>query len=240
MIESVAAVNSITPISARTPPRSSTVSDAPSPQPVATGFYQITLSDGATLLAAQEAGQKSSAKSDQTNAQGLTPEQQAQVSSLRKRDAEVRRHESAHASAGGPYAGAASFEYQRGPDGRLYAIGGEVKIDVTPAGSPEATIQKMEVIKRAALAPADPSSQDRAVAAAAEQIKQQAQAEQRDNEAEETEEIRSRIETQRQESGAEAGVDFADISNAVVAYNQIGGFLASPQNPPGGHADIFA
>ena len=56
-----------------------------------------------------------------------------------------------------------------GPDGNRYAIGGEVSIDVAPVdGDPEATIAKMEIVKAAALAPAEPSAQDRKVAAIAE------------------------------------------------------------------------
>ena len=105
----------------------------------------------------------------------LTPEQQAQVKELKARDAEVKAHERAHAAAGGQHAGSPSYEYQRGPDGRDYAIGGEVPIDASPvAGDPKATIDKMEQVKAAALAPAEPSSQDRRVAATAEAERQKA------------------------------------------------------------------
>jgi hypothetical protein len=87
---------------------------------------------------------------------------------LEQRDAEVRRHEQAHIAAGGQYVrGGAHFTYERGPDGRMYAVGGEVSIDVSPESTPEETIQKAEAIRRAALAPGDPSAQDRAVAAKA-------------------------------------------------------------------------
>ena len=47
-------------------------------------------------------------------------------------------------------------------------------VDVSPvAGDPNATIQKMRIVKRAAMVPAEPSGQDRAVAAraAAEEAK---------------------------------------------------------------------
>lgn len=99
----------------------------------------------------------------------LTPEQQEQVAELRQRDAEVRQHEAAHqAAAGGQARGGASFEYQRGPDGRRYAVGGEVQLD-TSGGSedPGAQIAALERVRAAALAPAQPSGQDRAVAAQA-------------------------------------------------------------------------
>lgn len=107
----------------------------------------------------------------------LTQEQEQVVQALKARDAEVRRHEQAHASAAGPYGGAARFKYQRGPDGRSYAVGGEVSIDVSPESSPRATSRKMAVVIRAAQAPADPSAQDRAVANQARQVKRQADAE---------------------------------------------------------------
>lgn len=93
---------------------------------------------------------------------------QSQVTELKARDREVRAHEAAHASVGGQYAGAPSFQYQKGPDGRRYAVGGEVGIDASPVpDNPQATIRKLETVRAAALAPADPSAQDRQVAARA-------------------------------------------------------------------------
>ncbi|HDS16645.1 MAG TPA: hypothetical protein ENN66_08600 [Proteobacteria bacterium] len=105
----------------------------------------------------------------------LSEAEQNQINELKKRDAEVKAHEQAHLAAGGPYvSGGAHYEYQKGPDNRNYAVGGEVKIDVSEGNTPEATIQKMQVVKRAALAPKDPSGQDRAIAARAAQIEAQA------------------------------------------------------------------
>ena len=102
----------------------------------------------------------------------LTPEEKAQVEKLKARDAEVRTHEAAHLAAAGQYAqGGPQFEYQTGPDGKKYAIGGSVSIDISPvAGDPEATIQKARQVRAAALAPAEPSGQDQNVAAAASQM----------------------------------------------------------------------
>lgn len=110
----------------------------------------------------------------------LSPEEEEQVQKLADRDREVRTHEQAHLAAAGPYAkGGPTYSYQKGPDGRNYAIGGEVQIDTAPvSGDPEATIQKARIVKAAALAPAEPSSQDQAVAAAATQMEMQARAEQ--------------------------------------------------------------
>ncbi|MDR2668651.1 MAG: hypothetical protein LBC14_01700 [Desulfovibrio sp.] len=97
----------------------------------------------------------------------LTPEEEQTVRELKARDREVRAHEQAHAAAGGGFAGAPSYEMQTGPDGRRYAVGGEVPIDVSPAATPEATIAKARRIRAAASAPAQPSGADRGIAARA-------------------------------------------------------------------------
>ena len=105
-------------------------------------------------------------------------------------------------------------------------------------------MQKMEVIKRAALAPADPSSQDRAVAAAAEQIKQQALAEQRDQETEEAAQIKERNEARQNGEAPDTSTDISEIFQAAAAYSQVGGLLSSPSEPPkvtpGHFADLLA
>jgi hypothetical protein len=108
----------------------------------------------------------------------LPEEEQQEVQELKKRDSEVRRHEQAHLAAAGQYAkGGAQFEYTRGPDGRQYATGGEVSLDTGPARSPEQTILKAQIIRKAALAPAKPSGQDRRVAAQASQMEAKARRE---------------------------------------------------------------
>jgi hypothetical protein len=109
----------------------------------------------------------------------LTSEEQNEINKLKSRDQEVRAHEMAHVAAGGQYVrGSAQYEYQTGPDGKRYAVGGEVSIDTAEVpDNPQATITKMQVVQKAALAPADPSSQDRAVAAQAAQNQASAQQE---------------------------------------------------------------
>jgi len=92
-----------------------------------------------------------------------------QIQQLERRDAEVRAHEQAHAAVGGSYAGSPSYEYETGPNGKKYAVGGEVPIDVSVEDTPQETISKMQTVRAAALAPAEPSSQDRKVAAEATQ-----------------------------------------------------------------------
>ena len=106
----------------------------------------------------------------------LTEEEQKQVEELKARDREVRAHEQAHKAVGGQYAGAISYDYQRGPDGQDYAVGGSVPIDVSPENDPEDTVAKMRVVIKAALAPAEPSAADRAIAAAAQRQLLNAQA----------------------------------------------------------------
>ena len=99
----------------------------------------------------------------------LSPGAQALVAKLKARDADVRAHEAAHMAAGGSLVqGGPTFSYQQGPDGKSYAVGGEVSIDTSAvAGNPRATIAKAQQIQAAALAPADPSGQDESVASQA-------------------------------------------------------------------------
>lgn len=106
-----------------------------------------------------------------------TKEQQ-EIRELAARDREVHNHEQAHASVGGQYAGSPRYELKRGPDGVSYAVGGEVSISTSEVGGdPEATIAKAQQVHRAALAPADPSPQDRRVAARAAQMEVEARKE---------------------------------------------------------------
>ncbi len=98
------------------------------------------------------------------------------VQELKNIDRTVRAHEAAHMAAGAGMTSGATFTYQRGPDGGNYAVGGEVRINSSGARTPEEAIHKARKIRAAALAPADPSGQDRAVAAAATAMEQQAMA----------------------------------------------------------------
>ncbi|NWL14699.1 catalase [Pseudoalteromonas sp. Scap03] len=117
-----------------------------------------------------------------------------QIKELKARDTEVRTHEQAHAAVGGQYAGSPSYEYQRGPDGTNYAVGGEVPIDVGVInGDPQATIEKMQTVRAAALAPAEPSGADRAIAADATQKIAAAQAELASADDEDSSEDKSRV-----------------------------------------------
>ncbi len=122
-----------------------------------------------------EQQQEQQKQAEQKQAQAA---EQQKIQQLKARDSEVKAHEQAHASVGGSYAGAPSYSYQQGPDGKRYAVGGEVQIDIAPiANDAKATITKMQQVQAAALAPAQPSSADLSIAAKAAQQAQQARAE---------------------------------------------------------------
>jgi len=122
---------------------------------------------------------KDDSTTDENSAQKKTsgeenPKTKELITKLEARDTEVRAHEAAHMSAGGGIAGAASFDYQIGPNGKAYAVGGEVPIDISPENDPQATQAKMQKVRAAALAPASPSPQDIKVASTASMIEMKA------------------------------------------------------------------
>lgn len=100
--------------------------------------------------------------------------QAQQLSRLAATDRKVCAHEQAHQAAGAGLAGSASYQYQRGPDGRQYAVAGEVSIDLAPGRTPDETVARARQVQAAALAPVDPSAQDRAVAARAARMELEA------------------------------------------------------------------
>jgi hypothetical protein len=121
---------------------------------------------------------KKSESSSAKSTKELTDSEKREVSRLKKRDAEVRTHEQAHLSAAGSLAaGGASFEYEKGPDGNKYAVGGEVPLATGTGSTPEEKLRNAERVYRAALAPANPSSQDRAIASQASSDAMKARAE---------------------------------------------------------------
>lgn len=155
----------------------------------------------------EHAGAARDAKSQANDIDSAEAQQEkAIIAELSARDREVRAHEQAHAAVGGPFAGSPQYSFQSGPNGKQYAVGGEVSISLSPiAGNPEATIRKAEVVHRAALAPAEPSSQDRAVASQATQMKLQAQIELREAAAEQ----------RAQDAKTAAETETADITGPV-------------------------
>lgn len=128
--------------------------------------------DNGTGQEKDNAQDESAGKQDaQSEQQSQQQEQQnlQEIEQLKARDQEVRTHEQAHAAKGGQYAGSPQYEYTTGPDNKRYVTDGEVSIDISEAQTPEQTLRKMEQVRAAALAPAEPSSQDLKVAAEAAQ-----------------------------------------------------------------------
>ena len=221
--------------------------DIPSPLEVVQSTNSLV--DGRTLVAAQElsdqnkqqsgqqSGQQSSEgeanpndspdgkqiQSSPANPQGLSEEQLKQVRDLKKIDREVRAHERSHQNAAPELTGPASFQTVRGPDGKLYAVGGEVSIDTGEAATPEATIQKLKRVIKAALAPLEPSSQDRKVAAQARGEISEARGEIRQEKAQERRETQeaaeeSQDQNQGKNSANTTSTAQSDITNAIQAF----------------------
>jgi hypothetical protein len=149
----------------------------------------------------------------------LTEAELRQLEQLKARDREVRAHEQAHIAAGGSLVrGGASYTYQQGPDGRRYAVAGEVHIDTAPvAGDPEQTARQAEQVRRAALAPGSPSAQDRAVAARAAATATRARAEVAQQRLEEMQELQDTQETA-------STADPLPPRGQIDAYREVAGF----------------
>lgn len=127
---------------------------------------------------AAKPGQPKPVEEDVPALEILDSQEQAMVQQLELRDQEVRAHELAHKSAGGGLTSAATFTYQQGPDGKQYAIGGEVQIQISPGNTPEETIRRAKQVLSAATAPANPSAADLRAAGMASRMEQEARAEQ--------------------------------------------------------------
>lgn len=127
------------------------------------------------------------------NGKELTEQELAEVEKMKERDEEVRVHEMAHKRAGGHYAANPTYSYETGPDGKRYITDGEVNIDIGEEKDPQATIEKMQVVKRAAMAPAEPSGQDRKVYQDASQKEAKARQELAEIKQEEAQERRDKV-----------------------------------------------
>lgn len=128
--------------------------------------------------------------------EGEEQAQKEQVQELSRIDSQVRAHESAHiASGGGVVKGGASFSYTAGPDGKMYAVAGEVPIDTSMGEDPSENLAKARQIRAAALAPSDPSPQDYQVASTATML-----------------EVRARMELNKERRGEEGLKAYARIA----------------------------
>ncbi|MEA3354098.1 MAG: putative metalloprotease CJM1_0395 family protein [Campylobacterota bacterium] len=82
---------------------------------------------------------------------------------FKKADADIRSHEQAHATIG-QTTSPISYNYQQGLDGKIYAVGGHVRLDVSLPEDPKAAVYKLDQIKKATTSVADPSGADLAIA----------------------------------------------------------------------------
>lgn len=151
---------------------------SPPSSPQYSGIHDVRGADATaarTRDASAEAGGGSrpsaSRRATANAAPALTPQEQRQVAELQQIDRAVRAHEAAHIAAGGEViTSGADYSYTYGPDGRQYAVGGEVGIDTAPERDPADNIEKGIAIQAAALAPRDPSPQDYRVAGIGAQL----------------------------------------------------------------------
>ena len=169
--------------------------------------YNLSFSDEAWELlgsskAKDEKDEENGKKErDLSGKEELSEEDKRKVKELEKIDRHVHVHEEAHLNAAGGYArGGANYDYVTGPDGKRYANAGHVNLDTGPEREPEATIRKADIIRRAALAPADPSPSDRQIAADAVKMGQKAQTElarQRQEQSEKPEQVKKPEQTEK-------------------------------------------
>ncbi|MGD8911947.1 MAG: putative metalloprotease CJM1_0395 family protein [Candidatus Thiodiazotropha sp.] len=163
----------------------------------------------------------------------LTQEEQAEVRELQKRDREVHAHEAAHRAAAGGLASGGNYTYTRGPDGRSYAVGGEVTIRMPSTDDPRERVRLAETVRRAALAPADPSPQDRQVAANASAMAAQARSEVQAEQRQQMTENRDKASQSENDDGESiAATQNAMLGQRAVASFQSVGNAASLHSDP--------
>ncbi|HLA31975.1 MAG TPA: putative metalloprotease CJM1_0395 family protein [Pseudomonas sp.] len=225
------------PVSPVPSPVVSSASKSPTQAPLTT---PQPLADEQAASSREEADKpaEQSSRSEQAAQDEPSPQQQRleqlEIAKLSQRDQEVRAHEQAHAAVGGRYAGAPSYTFSHGPDGKRYAVGGEVSIDSGPVpNDPEATLRKMEIVLRAALAPAEPSAQDLRIAAQAQVQIAQARAElnelrrsetaaAREEQAQRAEQAKAEEEAQEKEKPTEADRQDLPPPPSLELYRRLG------------------
>lgn len=166
---------------------------------------------------------KGTASADASRQQ-LSAEQQHAIQQLQQVDRTVRAHEQAHLSAGrGVVTSGARFEYTYVPDGKQYAVGGEVSIDTSSERKPQANIDKGRLVQAAALAPKNPSPQDYRVAAKGGQLVSQGQ-----DDLVREQQTQRNLDAQKAEAGREAArKQFEDSAPAAPL-----GIEAAPTSTP--------
>lgn len=136
------------------------------------GLQEVSAKDEEQASGGVKSEDDDSSEEETSGVTELTDTEEQEVAELRQRDQEVRAHEQAHVAAG---ARNAQYEYQTGPDGKQYAVGGSANIEISAMSDDHATkISEARKMRAAALAPADPSATDLAVAAKATRIEMEA------------------------------------------------------------------
>lgn len=234
MISAIDAAHSLSRPAAVAPAQRTSASAETKQNAGALAAFSVEISPAAAASAARvqplskpgsAENQKAPASTEAKNTGGeeeLSEEEERNVDKLKQVDAKVRAHENAHSGAGGNHASGPSYEFTTGPDGHRYATSGEVQIDVSAVrDNPEATLRKMDTVIRAALAPADPSSQDLAVSRQAQATRAQARVELSKKREAEREELSQKKE--ESEPGAEQISPGAIESTLTLAEAAYGG-----------------
>ena len=106
-----------------------------------------------------EPGRESSdaATGAKSDASGRLQQDTVDIQKLDQPGTDIGRYERSHlAVAGMAIRGGPHHEYRLGSDGRVYALGGEVSLDLnTGTGNSQKSLAKMEQVPRAALIPAN-------------------------------------------------------------------------------------
>ena len=170
-----------------------------------------SVSSGDKTASAENNTQNNDKNAGQKNIGELSLEEQRMVTELQAADTNVRAHEAAHMAAGGGLTSPASYTYERGPDNKMYAVAGEVGISTGEGNTPQESLNKAQTIRRAALAPADPSPQDLKVAAQAASMEMSARAQ-----------IMQEKMAQNSQNSNNSGDGSAENSNVNSAENSAG------------------
>ena len=80
---------------------------------------------------------------------------------FKNKDSQVKVHEQSHA---GLAVSGISYNYQQGPDGKMYAVGGSVRLDTSMPNDPQAAQNKLDKLQKAAVSSSDPSAADLSIA----------------------------------------------------------------------------
>jgi uncharacterized protein involved in copper resistance len=85
------------------------------------------------------------------------------LSKFEARDQQIRMHEQSHAS-NAATSTAIQYNYQTGPDGKIYAVGGSVRYDTSIPKDPASAEVKLQQLQKAASSPDELSAADLQIA----------------------------------------------------------------------------